>query len=157
MYALLELFQRSERHRLLRQLETADSEQARVDIVAEELDYILEPICGEMERQQLYKGVVQHLRGGRPRPVGFKQEDLTGGFAWVVMAILAVVPSLVPFVLLRDQPGFAIRVSNIISFAMLFLAGHQWGVHTGANPWKTGLLLFGVGVLMVAIAIPLGG
>jgi hypothetical protein len=157
MYALLELFQRGERHRLLRQLEAAPSEQARVDIVAEEFDYILEPISGEMERQQLYRGVVEHLRGGQPRSVGFKREDLTGGVAWMIMAILAVVPSLLPLALLRENPGLAIRVSNIISFAMLFQAGHQWGVHTSANPWKTGLLLLGVGIVLVAIAIPLGG
>ena len=55
------------------------------------------------------------------------------------------------------QKALAIRVSNVVSFVVLFIAGYQWGKHTGANPWRTGLLLFAVGAIMVLIAIPLGG
>ena len=51
----------------------------------------------------------------------------------------------------------AIRVSNVISFAMLFYAGYQWGKYTGTHRVKTGLVLVGVGMLLVLIAIPLGG
>lgn len=40
---------------------------------------------------------------------------------------------------------------------MLFYAGYEWGKYTGASRWKTGLVLVGVGMLLVAIAIPLGG
>ena len=71
--------------------------------------------------------------------------------------MLAVLPSFVPLVLLRQQPVLAIRLSNVVSFTVLFLAGYRWGKYTGANPWKTGLLLFGAGVIMIAVAIPLGG
>jgi VIT1/CCC1 family predicted Fe2+/Mn2+ transporter len=40
---------------------------------------------------------------------------------------------------------------------VLFISGYQWGKYTGANPWKTGLLLAAIAALMVLIAIPLGG
>jgi len=59
--------------------------------------------------------------------------------------------------LLRSTYALAFRVSNVVWFIVLFIAGYQWGRHTGANPWRTGLLLFAVGAIMVLIAIPLGG
>lgn len=157
MHVLLAVLQRGERHRLLLQLQAAETEQAAVAVIADELDYILEPIISDSERQALYRGALPQLRAGELRPLGFKREDFAGALGCLLVAVLAVLPSLVPFVLLRDNYALAIRVSNIVSFAMLFGAGYRWGVHTGASPWKTGLLLVAVGALMVLIAIPLGG
>jgi uncharacterized membrane protein len=51
----------------------------------------------------------------------------------------------------------AIRLSNVVSFIVLFAAGYEWGRYTGMSSWKTGLLVMGVGALLVAVAIPLGG
>jgi VIT1/CCC1 family predicted Fe2+/Mn2+ transporter len=48
-------------------------------------------------------------------------------------------------------------VSNVVSFVVLFILGYQWGKHTGADPWRTGLLLAAIAGIMVLIAIPLGG
>lgn len=157
MYALIEVFQRSERHRLLQQVKDAATEEDGVAVIADEFDYILEPITGEAERQVLYRSMLGYLRHSRPRPVGFQREDLAGALGCVLVAVLAVLPSLAALALLRDNPAVAIRASNVVSFIVLFIAGYQWGQHTGANPWRTGLLLFIVGLLMVAIAIPLGG
>lgn len=157
MYVLLEVFQRSERHRLLRQIQSAESEQAGVAVIGAELDYLLEPISDEHERQQLYRGMFVQLQASELQPVGFKRDDFTGALGCVLVAILAVLPSLAPLLLLRDQGLLALRVSNLISFVVLFLAGYRWGMHTGTSPWKTGLLLAAVGALMVAIALPLGG
>ena len=82
---------------------------------------------------------------------------MTGGAASVLIAVLAVLPSLLPFVLLRNDHALAIRVSNIVSFLVLFYSGYEWGKYTGTNALRTGLILVGVGVLLVAIAIPFGG
>lgn len=157
MYALMEVFQRGERHRLLRQLQAAETDHEGIAVIADELDHILEPIAGEAERQTLYRAVFVQLRGGEPRPVSFKREDFTGALGCVVVAVLAVVPSLVPLALLRDSGTLAIRLSNVVSFVVLFATGYQWGRYTGASPWRTGLILVAVAALMVAIAIPLGG
>jgi VIT1/CCC1 family predicted Fe2+/Mn2+ transporter len=157
MHILMEVFQRGERHRLLRQIQAAETEQEAVAVIAEELDYVLEPISGESERQTLYRNVLAQLRHGVPRPVGLTRWDFAGALGCVLVAIIAVLPSLVPFVLLRHDYALAVRVSNLVSFAVLFRAGYNWGTYTGFSPWRTGLTLVGVGVLMVAIAIPLGG
>jgi hypothetical protein len=157
MYILMEVFQRGERHRLLHLLQGAENDAERVDTLADELDYILEPITDETEREQLYQSMLRHLRTAQPQPIGFKREDFTGALGTLVVAVIAVIPSLIPLVVLRHNYDLAIRVSNVISFIVLFHAGYSWGAYTGVNPWRTGLTLITAGVTMVAVAIPLGG
>lgn len=157
MHALMALFERGERHRLLQHIQAAETDGEGVAAIADELDFILEPITAEEERLQLYKSVLEHLRDGQPRKIGLKREDFAGAVGCVLVALIAVLPSLAPLVLLRHDPTLALRVSNAISFMVLFAAGYSWGKHTGANPWKTGLLLFLIGAIMVLVAILLGG
>lgn len=157
VYVLTEVFERGEKHRILRYIESADTPEEAIEAIADELNFILEPITHEAQRAALYTEILEHLHDSRPQPVRLKHEDLTGGLASVLVAVLAVIPSLLPFALLRSDQALAIRVSNIISFGVLFYAGYEWGKYTGTNSWKTGLLLVLVGVLLVAIAIPFGG
>jgi VIT1/CCC1 family predicted Fe2+/Mn2+ transporter len=156
-YLLLSVLARGERHLLVTEIQAAETDQEAVDVIAGEFDHILEPITGEGQRQALYADMLEHLRDSQPRRVGFQREDLAGALGSVLVAVLAVLPAFVPLVLLRQQPVLAVRLSNIVSFIVLFIAGYQWGRYTGANPWKTGLLLLGAGAIMVAIAISLGG
>lgn len=157
MYALLSMFERGERHRLLRQLQTVTTEEEGIEVVADELDHILEPITGEQQRRALYQDVLDHLRDGQAQPVGLTREDVAGGFGSVLVAVLAVLPSFVPFLMFYTNPALAIRASNVVSFVVLFISGYQWGKYTGSSPWATGLLLAGIAAVMVLIAIPLGG
>jgi hypothetical protein len=157
MYALMAMFERGERHRLLRQLQTAHTDEEGVQIVANELDFILEPITGEQQRQMLYQDVLEHLRDGTAQPVRLSREDIAGGFGSVLVAVIAVLPSFIPFLIFYNNPALAIRASNVVSFVVLFILGYQWGKHTGADPWRTGLLLAAIAGIMVLIAIPLGG
>lgn len=157
MLALLSVLERGEKHRFLEDLQAAATDEAAVDVIADEFDYLLEPITGEGQREQLYADVLEHLRDSQPRPVGFQRSDLSEALGSASIAVIAVVPSLVPLWLLRQDPLPAVRISNVVSFIMLFALGYRWGVYTGANRWKTGLLLVLAGVILMAIAIPLGG
>lgn len=157
VYVLTSVFERGEKHRILLYIESADTVDEATEAVADELDFILEPITSASQRRALYAEILDHLHDSRPQPVRLKREDLTGGVASVLVAILAVLPSLIPFALFPNNPATAIRISNIISFLVLFYSGYEWGKYTGTNPWKTGLLLLAVGGILVAIAIPFGG
>lgn len=159
MYVLLELFQRSERHQFLAQIKNAEDEQAGLTVIAEELDYILDPITSEADRQALYRSIFNHLRQSRPPPleISLRREDLLGALGSVIVAVISVIPSLLPLILLYEHFDLAIRLSNVVSALVLFLAGYRWGIYTSSNPWLSGLILVAVATLMVAIAIPLGG
>ncbi len=157
VYVLTEVLERGERHRILWHIQSADSEEEAAAAVADEFDYILEPITGESQRAYLYQDVLDHLRDSRPQPIKLKRDDFIGAAACVLVAVISVLPSLVPFALLYNDPALAIRVSNVVSFGVLFYSGYEWGKYTGTHRIKTGLVLVAVGVLLVAIAIPFGG
>ncbi len=157
VYVLTEVLERGERHRILWHIQSADTAEEAAAAVADEFDYILEPITGESQRAMLYRDVLDHLHDSQPQPIKLKREDFIGALACVLVAIIAVLPSLLPFALIRNDPALAIRVSNVISFAVLFYSGYEWGKYTGTSRIKTGLVLVAVGVLLVAIAIPFGG
>jgi hypothetical protein len=157
VYALLAVFERGEKHRFLARLQAASNEEEGVAAIADELGYVLEPITGEEQRQLLYIDVLDHLRDSQPQPVALTRQDFYGGLGCVLVAVLAVVPSLIPLVLLREHYWIALRVSNLVSVGVLFLTGYQWGKYSGSDPWKTGLLLAAIGVALAAVAIPLGG
>ena len=56
-----------------------------------------------------------------------------------------------------DDARWALRVSNVVAIAMLFLCGYAFGYRIGLRPWATGLSMVGVGGAMVGVAIDLGG
>jgi hypothetical protein len=157
VYVLTEVLERGERRRILWHIQSAETAEEAATAVADEFDYILEPITGEEQRASLYHDVLDHLRDSEAQPVKLKRDDFIGALACVLVAIIAVLPSLIPFVLIRNDPALAIRVSNVVSFGVLFYAGYEWGKYTGTSRIKTGLVLVGVGMLLVAIAIPFGG
>ena len=157
MYALMSVFERGESHRLLQNIRAAENEQEAVDLIAADLDYILEPISEKKERQIFYTSVLDYLKDSQPRTIKLTGEDLIGAAAHVMVAILAVLPSLIPLFLVRGNDQLAIRISNLVSFILLFIAGYRWGKYTGINPLRTGLVLMTIAVVMVLVAILLGG
>jgi hypothetical protein len=157
MLALLSVLERGEKHRFLQALQAADSDEDALEVIADEFDFVLEPIASENKRHLLYGDVLEHLRDSQPRPVGFQREDFVEALGTALSAMIAVVPSLLALWLWREDVLTALRVSNIVSFLILFVLGYRWGRYTGANPWKIGTLLVLAGVLLMAIAIPLGG
>jgi VIT1/CCC1 family predicted Fe2+/Mn2+ transporter len=157
MYALFAVFERGERHRLLDDVQAARSKDEALEIIADDMDYLLEPIVGEEDRQALYGNILVHLQKSKPRKVGLTRDDLIVALAHVLVAFLAVIPSTIPFLVLRTDFALALRISIIMSFVMLFIAGFRWGLYTGASPWKTGFLLMSVAVALVVVALLLGG
>ena len=157
MYALTEVFQRAERHRLLQYVQAAAKEETAVSAIADELDFILEPITNDDQRYNLYHDILAHLRQADPQEVVLQREDVVGGLTSVLVSIVVVLPSLMPLLLLPENTVLAIRISNIISVFVIFGTGYGWGVHTDANPWKTGLILASVCLTLVLVAILVGG
>ncbi len=157
LYVLAEVFGRRERYRLLQYIQTSSSEESAIIAIAEELDFILEPITNDVQRHALYQDILGHLSQAESQVVGLQREDLVGALATVLLSVVAVLPSLLPLLLLPDNTWLAIRISNLVSVSVVFITGYGWGVYTDTNPWKTGLLLASVCLAMVLVAMLLGG
>jgi len=156
LYVLGQVFERGRLRRIgfhLRQA-TSDSEARRM--VADELDETLTSMTDESTRHSLYQSIVERARSAPQMANRVRRADLLGGLAagWLVFA--CSFPAVLPFLLL-DDPRLALRVSNAILLGLLFVVGWRWARHTLARPWIAGSVFMLVGLLLVALAIPLGG
>ena len=157
LYLLFTVFEQGGRRRLLEDVQAAGTNEEALEIIAEDMDYLLEPIIDGEEREALYESILPYLQKGKPHNIGLKREDITVLLGHAVVAILAVIPSAIPFLALRNDFALALRISTIVSFVMLFIAGFRWGRYTGVSPWKTGLLLTSVMAVIVVLIVLLGG
>jgi hypothetical protein len=157
LYVVGENFARSERHRLLKYVQSSENDEEAVTAISYELDFILEPITSDEQRQALYHDIRDHLSQAEPQAMGIQRADVVGAVATVLLSMVAVLPSLLPLLLLPNNTALAIRISNVVSFIVVFAAGYNWGIHTGTNPWKKGLLLSSVCLAMVLVAMLAGG
>ena len=76
--------------------------------------------------------------------------SLTKGDAWSALGICAWVfastfPVVVPFLFIAEVK-LALRLSNAVAIAMLFLCGIVLARSTGLPPWRTGLVDHAIGV-----------
>lgn len=103
----------------------------------------------------------QKITAMPPAPAGVRltKEDLIGAASIALLIFLSTLPVVVPFLFFSEasQLRHALRISNFIAIAMMFLAGYSFGVHSGGRPWRTGISAVVFGAAMVGVAIPLGG
>ena len=83
-------------------------------------------------------------------------DDIRGALACAWLVIASTFPVVVPFIFF-DDAQFAIRLSNTLLIVMLFLVGYQWGGYANVSKWISGAVFTVVGLILVAIAIALGG
>lgn len=92
----------------------------------------------------------------RPAYPRLTLQDGLGAVAVCLLVFLSTFPVIVPFMLIGDA-RLALRVSNAVAVAMLFLCGLAFGRQAGIRPWAVGVAMVAVGIALVAIAIVLGG
>ncbi len=83
------------------------------------------------------------------------QERLAGGFGGVLVGVPLHLPGDDPFIFMNDL-GRAMRVSNAIAVALLFLTGYAFGRVAEHRPWLTGLVMVVLGAALVALTMALG-
>jgi VIT1/CCC1 family predicted Fe2+/Mn2+ transporter len=91
-----------------------------------------------------------------PRRPGLDLNEWTAGFGIFVWVFATTFPVAVPF-LFMDDAVRALRASNAIAIAMMFVAGYAYGRYSEYNPWVTGLVMVALGTLLVVFTIALGG
>jgi hypothetical protein len=89
----------------------------------------------------------------RPRLTG---SDWLGALGVCLLVFLCTFPVAIPFILMTDTE-LALRASNAVAIAMLFICGYAFGRASGVHPWAMGLAMVAFGVVLVAVAIALGG
>jgi VIT1/CCC1 family predicted Fe2+/Mn2+ transporter len=150
------VFERARLARVGQRLRAAESDERAAGIVGEELDGLLGHTDGAAERADLYRRIARHVRASQPRAPFVARSDLYGAFWSFWLVFFSSIPAALPFLFAPDA-WIALRISNAILIALLFAIGWRWAGHTTLRPWLTGLTFMIAGVLLVVIAIGLGG
>jgi VIT1/CCC1 family predicted Fe2+/Mn2+ transporter len=154
MYLLNILGQRGRALVLLRRVRAArqakDVQDSFVEALPAEVVSVLRPEEFDAIRQRLADRPYPP-----PRP-GFERDDFRGAVGVFLLVFLSTVPVVIPFLFIKDAMA-ALRVSNAVAIVMLFLAGFELARYSGYRPWRTGLVMVGIGTVLVAITMVLGG
>jgi VIT1/CCC1 family predicted Fe2+/Mn2+ transporter len=156
LFLMSRLFERSRRSRLIRAIRHAPDAAAALDAIRREMEPGLESVTEPSDREQLYRSVHALVESGTPPPVRLRRDDWMGALAVFLLVTATALPAAAPF-LVAEDPQLALRLSNGLLVALLFVVGYRWARHTDANPWSAGGAALGLGVLLVAVAIALGG
>ena len=156
LYLVNEWFDRGRLRRLGQAIRDAPDEKAAKSLVAGELDELLEDVTAVPEREALYARIAANVRAKPPRANTVGKSDFMGAFTSFWLVVITSAPAAIPF-LLFDDARFALRISNAILLAFLFVTGYFWARFTLGKPWLVGLTLLVGGFVLVAVAILLGG
>jgi hypothetical protein len=133
--------------------QAADAEQAR-RLVADALPSVIASVL----RSDELDAIGQRLRGlpEPPARAHLQKEDWLGAISVFLLVFLSTFPVAIPFIFMPDAVP-AMRVSNAIAIAMLFIVGYAYGRCVGRRPWLVGISMVLLGAALVALTIALGG
>jgi hypothetical protein len=153
MYLVRTVTERTRKRTLLAQLRTADAAAGQrlvADALPPRIAGTVEPAALEAMRRRLVElpsEPARSLLGAR---------DFKGALGVFLLVVLATFPVVIPFMLFRET-GSALRVSNALSLAMLFIAGWALARYAGGSPWRGGAAMAVTGAVLIGAIIALGG
>lgn len=155
MYLLTALIARNRDLALLRALHAPGDPGSRRGILSEELP---SGLVSQLRPEELDRLVERAREIPTPSArAGLTRDDVRGAVGVFLLVFVSTFPVVVPFLLIHARVGLALRISNGVALAMLYLSGYRLGRHAGLHPVRTGLVMAGVGIVLVLITIALGG
>ena len=133
--------------------DAVDSDSAR-RVLADALHPVLASNVSE-EQLDALRGKLQQMPA-LPERARLTKRDVLGALAVCLLCFISTFPIALPFLLI-DDGRTALRASNAVAVAMLFLCGYAFGYRSGLPPWTTALAMVAFGAAMVGVAIALGG
>jgi VIT1/CCC1 family predicted Fe2+/Mn2+ transporter len=154
VYLLARLDDQGRKIAILRAMRAATDLDAAQHIIAD----VLPPLLASALRPEQLELMRQRVRQ-LPEPPGhpgLTKRDWLGALAVCLLSFLSTFPIVIPFVLIGDA-RLALRASNAVAIAMLFVCGYAFGRRAGIRPWTAGLAMVGAASAFVGVAIVLGG
>ena len=91
-----------------------------------------------------------------PERARLGNDEWLGALGVFLLVFLSTFPVTIPFLFMKNA-WLALRISNTIAVAMLFLTGWAFGRITGRLPWMMGVSMVLLGAVLVGLTIVLGG
>jgi hypothetical protein len=156
LYLLGSLFSRGQRNHFIRKLRKVSSQTEAIAAIREEFALDDDHIAQEQDLAAFYKATLDVLRHARLERARLRGRDFMAALMIALLVAATAVPGAVPILLVGDG-AVALRLANALQLGLLFAVGYHWARYVGANPWRTGLTIVGLCMVLVAVAISLGG
>ena len=133
--------------------EAADPERAR-RLIADSLPPLVASVLQPAELEAMHARLKQ-----LPEPPVRARLDGDDGRAALgvfLLVFLSTFPVVIPFIVMSNAVP-ALRVSNAIAVALLFVAGYSYGRITARRPGVAGIVMVVFGSILVGLTIALGG
>jgi VIT1/CCC1 family predicted Fe2+/Mn2+ transporter len=137
----------------LAEVRSAETPQAARSIIAGALPPVILPALSEDDLDRIRAHVTSLPEVGLAPRLGSR--DYLAALAVFLFVFVGTLPVVIPFLFFRD-PQFALWVSHAVAVTLLFLTGWSVGRYWG-RPWPVGVSMVVVGLVMVALALALGG
>ncbi|MBK9327202.1 MAG: hypothetical protein IPN00_13080 [Hydrogenophilales bacterium] len=154
MYLVRTITERGRLLTLARSVRTAQDAEAGRKLIEGSLSTAVARLVSTTEVEAMRTRLV--ALPSLPERPSLRSNDLLAALGVFLIVVASTFPVALPFVIFEDA-GAALLVSRIIAIMMLFLGGLALGRYAGYGSWKTGVLMAGLGVLLVAAVIALGG
>jgi VIT1/CCC1 family predicted Fe2+/Mn2+ transporter len=152
MYLVRTLTERTRNRTLAKSVVDADAATAQ-RLIAETLPPHVAAITGPDELEAMRRRL---LAPSSLRPA-LGRDDYLAAIAVFLFVVIATFPVVVPFLIISDA-RLAMRASQIVTLAMLFLAGFALGRYAGhVHPLRTGILMALFGAVLITVVKALGG
>ncbi|MBX5065647.1 VIT1/CCC1 transporter family protein [Rhizobium lentis] len=157
LFILGTTFYKSRRLRLFRQIKTTRSEAAALKMLAKEFPIEEAPFSAKAaDADALYRSLLALACRADPVKASLPKGDFIAAIAVFFLVSITAIPAVTPFLLI-DNAHLALRISNLFLIALLFVTGYAWAKFSGGRPLHAGMTMTCLGLLLVAIAIALGG
>ena len=132
---------------------TTDKVEAR-DIISETLPPFLASALSPAEFEEIWQRLA--AVSDPPKRPELSKDDWLAALGIFLLVFLSTFPVVIPFLFFKDAM-LALRASNGVAIALLFMCGYALGRHAGRSRWLAGLVMVLLGGALVGLAMVLGG
>ncbi|VVO43611.1 hypothetical protein [Pseudomonas fluorescens] len=154
MYLLRTLIERTRNRTLRANLSGTTDAATGQALIADALPPRIAAVVGTDELESLRRRVIEY--SSMPLQPRLGWDDFKGAVGVFLLVVFSTFPLVMPFLLL-DQTDLAVRASNLVGLAVLFIAGWLLAKYAGAKPWQGGIALAVTGAVLITAIIALGG
>ena len=154
MYLMNVLLERGHNLAIIKKIIHSESKEASRQVLREEL----QPLVAALMKDEELDRISDRLKriSGPSKGHLLTRADLTGGLQIFLLVFLCTLPVALPFAFFHEVP-VAMRASNGVAIALLFIGGYILAGYAGFRRFVTALIYVGIGLMLVALTITLGG
>jgi hypothetical protein len=154
MFLVRTVTERTRNRTLLARLRGGADAAAGQALVADALPRALADAAGAEGLEMLRRRLVE--LPAPPARRRLHRDDFKNALGVFLLVVAATFPLVVPFMLF-ERTALAVRLSNLVALAILFIAGWMLSRYAGGSPWRGGVAMAVTGAVLIAAIMALGG